>query len=179
MRLDWDMIREEYIHGSGSQRMLAQKYGVNVRTLSRRAVKEDWYGQKREWMMAMHTVHLGCPEEAFWLEGVRDAANTLTDTVNRALQNPEQVYQGKDGKSQDKHENRADVSEVQKWAAIIRELSAIMRSLYDLPGFTDREQIRLQERKLELEEKKMRPETGSDTDGRVFLPQDAFSGEDA
>lgn len=45
--IDWNAIRAEYIASSISQRALAAKYGVNLRTLQDRSVREGWV-QARE-----------------------------------------------------------------------------------------------------------------------------------
>ena len=40
--MDWNRIRRDYIAGKGSYRDLASKYGVPLKTLSRRARDEGW-----------------------------------------------------------------------------------------------------------------------------------------
>lgn len=45
--IDWNAIRAEYIASNISQRALAAKYGVNLRTLQDRSVREGWV-QARE-----------------------------------------------------------------------------------------------------------------------------------
>ena len=47
--MDWNAIREEYITDeSSSYRKLAQKYGVGLNKLSKRAKDEDWIGQREQ-----------------------------------------------------------------------------------------------------------------------------------
>lgn len=41
-RLDWAVIRAEYVAGGISQRKLAEKYGITYNTLRRRAESGDW-----------------------------------------------------------------------------------------------------------------------------------------
>lgn len=43
---DWNTIKAEYIAGGISQRKLAEKYGVPVGTLLKRASVEDWNKQR-------------------------------------------------------------------------------------------------------------------------------------
>ncbi len=42
MAVDWLKIRNDYINGGGSYRVLAEKYGVNKDTIAARAKKEQW-----------------------------------------------------------------------------------------------------------------------------------------
>ena len=41
-RIDWNVVRAEYIGGGISQRKIAEKYGIPVDTLMKRANKERW-----------------------------------------------------------------------------------------------------------------------------------------
>ena len=47
-RIDWNAIRAEYIGGDISQRDLAQKHGVKVDQLLRRANKEHWFKDREQ-----------------------------------------------------------------------------------------------------------------------------------
>jgi 3-oxoacyl-(acyl-carrier-protein) synthase len=48
VRIDWNAIRAEYIGGDISQRDLAEKYGIQVDKLLRRANKEKWFKDREE-----------------------------------------------------------------------------------------------------------------------------------
>lgn len=43
---DWAAIKNEYLHTKISYKALAEKYGVSVSALSKRAAAEDWRGHK-------------------------------------------------------------------------------------------------------------------------------------
>lgn len=45
---DWNTIKAEYIAGGISQRKLAEKYGVSVNTLMRKANVENWNGLREK-----------------------------------------------------------------------------------------------------------------------------------
>lgn len=47
-RADWNKIRAEYIKGGISQRKLAEKHGVSINTLIKRASREKWNSQRKE-----------------------------------------------------------------------------------------------------------------------------------
>lgn len=117
--------------------------------------------------------------EDAWLQGVRSAACALTETVNRVLDNPEQLYlspmkSGKDGEQSFCVSPKADVSELQRLTGVVKDLSGIMRSLYDVPTFSERESAEAQDRKLRLEEAKNAGERSAGQNHLVFLPEEAF-----
>ena len=46
--MSWRKIKGEYIAGGISQRALAEKYGVSLPTLARRAKKEKWTAKRKD-----------------------------------------------------------------------------------------------------------------------------------
>lgn len=46
--MSWRKIKAEYIAGGISQRALAEKHGISVRTIERRAQKEKWTKKRRD-----------------------------------------------------------------------------------------------------------------------------------
>ena len=48
MAINWDELRDEYIHTSIGLRPLAAKYGATARVVSYRAKQEGWYKEKLE-----------------------------------------------------------------------------------------------------------------------------------
>lgn len=48
MAADWRKIRAEYIKGGITHRKLAEKYGVDPSTVSRRASKENWAEERKQ-----------------------------------------------------------------------------------------------------------------------------------
>jgi hypothetical protein len=46
--VSWRKIKAEYIAGGISQRALAEKHGISVRTIERRAQKEKWTKKRRD-----------------------------------------------------------------------------------------------------------------------------------
>ena len=89
--VDWGAIRTEYITGTVSLRWLAGKYGVCPGTVSRRAKREDWAGQRRSFVS-------GTQQRILEAEGSRqteraarlqETADTLLTRVSALLESPE------------------------------------------------------------------------------------------
>ena len=47
-RVNWKKIKAEYLAGDISYRKLADKYGVSIDTLERRAKREEWVNERKE-----------------------------------------------------------------------------------------------------------------------------------
>ena len=48
MSVDWKKIGEEYIGSNITQKELAIKYGVSIRSIAKHSKKGDWFTKKRE-----------------------------------------------------------------------------------------------------------------------------------
>lgn len=48
----WHKVRTAYIHGEGSQRELAEKYGISFESLSDKARKEGWLARRQAFDLA-------------------------------------------------------------------------------------------------------------------------------
>ena len=55
MAVDWLAIRNDYINGGGSYRKLAEKYGVTLATIRRRAETENWIKLREEHQHKINT----------------------------------------------------------------------------------------------------------------------------
>lgn len=63
MAVDWLKIRNDYINGGGSYRVLAEKYGVNKDTIAARAKKEQWVEKRDKRIRNIHTKTIQKAEE--------------------------------------------------------------------------------------------------------------------
>lgn len=71
---DWNAIKTEYITTDTSYRKLAQKHGVNVTNIAKRAKAEDWVGQRKQYATETQTKTV----EAIAAQKVDRAARILT-----------------------------------------------------------------------------------------------------
>ena len=54
MAVDWLKIKNEYVNGLGSYRVLAEKHGVSVDTIKKRAAAEKWKAARTEYIPKLH-----------------------------------------------------------------------------------------------------------------------------
>ncbi len=54
MAVDWLTIRSDYINGGGSYRKLAEKYGVSIDAIKRKAAAEKWKDERTEHTQVVH-----------------------------------------------------------------------------------------------------------------------------
>lgn len=79
---NWKKISTEYITGDISQRDLAKKHGVPLRTLQDRCKAENWVARKKEHRGA--TVSMAC--ELIAQEQARDTAALITQSAEKLLE---------------------------------------------------------------------------------------------
>ena len=56
---DWNAIKTEYITTDTSYRKLAQKYGVNVTNIAKKASAEEWVEQRKQYVNDTQTKTIG------------------------------------------------------------------------------------------------------------------------
>ena len=56
---DWNAIKTEYITTDTSYRKLAQKYGVNVTNIAKKASAEEWVEQRKQYVNYTQTKTIG------------------------------------------------------------------------------------------------------------------------
>ena len=72
--MDWQQIKTEYITTDTSYRKLAQKHGVNVTNIAKKAKAEGWVEQRKQYATEMQTKTL----DAIGKQQVDRAAKILT-----------------------------------------------------------------------------------------------------
>ncbi len=87
---DWLKIRNEYVSGSISYRKLAEKYGVSVNTLTRKAVDGKWKEDREKQYsritakVQQKTAEVVSTKEANRIGRILSAADTLLEKLEEA-----------------------------------------------------------------------------------------------
>ena len=137
--LEWQKIRTEYVSKGTSYRDLCAKYGVNLRTMARRAKKENWQQLREE---CVNSVNRQCQQRA-----VKNAVQNMTRDVDRFFAATEKLMR--------KAEQLLDLEE----PLSPRDLKALSGTLQDVKIMlnirddTDREEqkLRIEKMRAELE----------------------------
>lgn len=155
------MIRAEYVDGDLSCRELAEKHGVSVSALRKRATAEHWVAERRQHreivvkLTAKNLADTRARANADKLRQVMAAADMLGDQIERVLrEDPQQLFRHlsvADGAMVESVQKKLDTRGVRELASALRDLTQVMRNLYDLPTMQEQTAMELARERVELE----------------------------
>lgn len=169
MKVDWNQVRVEYVSGKQTYKDLAEKYGVSKVAVGRKAKAEKWVAQREAYRRNVATKALGKKQEreSEKLARLMDAADNLTDAVQRITADRQQFFRGVQLAAPEKNEEgsleamaleyvtrKADMKALASAAKALNELTRAVRNLYDLPTGEEQRNRKLAERKMRLAERR-------------------------
>lgn len=168
MSADWRAIKTEYVTGAESYRAVAARHGLSVSTLSKVAKKENWQKQRRQYgdKVATQTEKAMCARasarEVKKLCGLQQAADRLTERINALFSDAEQfnrhIVTRSDGGGGSFAEERvflkADTKAIRDLTASLKDLTAVVRNLYNLPTAQERTAMDIALERLRLDQAK-------------------------
>lgn len=92
MAVDWLSIKNDYINGLGSYRKLAERYGVSVDAVKKRAAAEQWKKERTNYAPKLHqkvqerTAEIIAEKEANRVSRLLSLSDQLADRVEQAIQ---------------------------------------------------------------------------------------------
>ena len=143
--ISWANLETEYITGDIAAEELAKKYGISYYTLRKHAQKDNWFKKKKEYRNK--TIQKACnkamEKKAGKLANMIVAADGLSSLIARTVKKVNAL---------DAEEDRTpvDAKMISDLTKATRDLTSIIRELYDLP--TENERIA---RKIALERLKL------------------------
>lgn len=90
MAVNWLAIRNDYINGLGSYRELAEKYGVSVDSIKKKAAAEKWKDARTEYAPMLHqkvqeeTAELIAKQEAGRVSKILSIADNIIEKIEQA-----------------------------------------------------------------------------------------------
>lgn len=160
---DWKQIKTEYITTDISYRKLAAKYNVPMSTLTRIAIKEKWVEGRERYKnkVVAKTVEKMATKEANKLAKIRTAADNMADVVAEIFDDPEQfrrhlvqVGVGKNFETVERVYNKVDTKAIKDITATLKDLSAVLRNIYDLPTVQEQAAMDNAASRLQLDREK-------------------------
>ena len=161
MATPWSKIRAEWLKGGITQKQLAEKYGLSVKTISNRAYKEGWKNQKgkirekveeqtRERVTRARVNHLErlIAANDLLLEGLEKMAALIQAQ-------PEALLFDKTG----------SIRNAESFAKALQTAAATQRDLYRLPNIDQKFAAKKWREQLKLEKDKL---SGPDTSLEVW-----------
>lgn len=91
MAVDWLKIKNDYINGGGSYRELAERHGVSIDTIKKRAAVEKWKDARTEYAQNVHqkvqeeTASILVSQEVKRVERLLTITNQFVDRIEQAV----------------------------------------------------------------------------------------------
>lgn len=173
---DWKQIKTEYITTDISYRKLAAKYNVPMSTLTRIAIKEKWVEGRERYKnkVVAKTVEKMAVKEANKLAKIRTMTDSMVEVVEGIFNDPEQfqrhIIQTRCGEIWDAEERvlkKADTKAIKDITAAIKDLSTVIRNVYDLP--TVQEQTAMDHAAARLQLDREKAAMGQTDDGETGI----------
>ena len=159
-KYNWQKIMALYITGNMTYRELAKQEQVNQKVLERRAKEEGWVNARKEYrrQTAQKAVARSQKADVKKLAALMSAADKLCGILELAVEDPKAFYryvvQVGDWKTDCVEFPRPDMKAMKDAATTLRELTASVRDLYDLPSQEARHAQQIAAGRLANEERK-------------------------
>ena len=150
MQPDWEEMKTEYYSASHiTLKMLAEKYDITFAALKRRAIEQGWYREKKEHLKKTHTAQSENPVLA-QKQKINDIADKLLENIRESSEvtdKPTSIY---------------------NLTSALKNLTAIIRDVNEMPNWKDRQSVELSLLKLDAARQKQGAE---EEGGVVILPE--------
>ena len=145
--IDWNAIKLEYITTNTSYRRLADTYGVSYKKIGKKGKQEDWVGEKKRWKdKAMaKAMEKATKAEIDRLSGLRTAADNLSALMEQVTSRTDVFYSA----------GELNARAMQQTVAALKDLTATIRNLYDMPTRGEKETQELARERLALERERL------------------------
>lgn len=173
MAPSWEAIKTEYITGTISYRKLAAKWGVSFRTLAERAKREQWNALRSQHQTdivtrtAQMVIDVTSATHAGRLFELQQAADKMAKAILSIFNDEAQFNRYIVGK-EEKVFQKIDTRAIKDLAWALKDLSCVMRNVYDLPTAQERQAMDIATERLKLEQKKADAVTVEDSETGVI-----------
>lgn len=184
-KLDWKAIKTEYITTAISQRDLADKYGIALRTLQQTANKESWFAERKKYKerVVKKSIQKIATKESNLLARELSVADKITGVLEKALKDANQFNRhiiqtrekiGKNEKwgVEEKIFDKVDMQSLKQAADTLQAVEKMKRSMLNILTESERTQLEIARERLELEKRKVEVADKTDNEVHVVLEGD-------
>lgn len=165
-KVNWDLIKTEYVTGEDSQKKLAEKYGVSMTEF--RGYAKTWYKERLKYRekATKKAINKACDREANRLAKIIETSRKLTDHIARAVEDPEQFNRWlcetttPDGSrnTEEKIFRKVDIKSVNEAMKALQAAEKLERSINNILTLQEEQQLQIAREKWEAEKKQMATE---------------------
>lgn len=169
MLIDWEAIKTEYVTGSASLRSFAERYGITRQAVENRSRKEGWVAMRKAFRQ--ESVETAIAEhvavEAERLSKIIASAQKMADVLEGVFEDKKQFHRhivtdtfigedgGKDILTVEKEFDKVDSRAIKDLTGALKDMTLVLRNLYNLPTQAEAESQRIAAERLKLEQRKV------------------------
>ena len=150
----WNDIKMAYITGTESTYVLADRFDVPRGTLSKRSAKEGWPKERKKYQKSV-------VEKA-----TKKAANKLSSKLTKLQIAADNLANEMEKRTSDM--KKCTSKDVLDYTKSVRELTAAIRNLYEIPTAAEKEAQRIAAERLKLEKERLKANDGDNSVTVVF-----------
>lgn len=184
VKADWPKIRAEYIEDSNATyNALCEKYNIKRTTLYKRARDEKWVEHRKRYQQKVmrKSVEKMSSKKATVvareLLKLQSAADKMATVLDDVMKNADQFYmhmntRGEGGGvfyTECTKEEKADTKAIKDLASALKDMTFVLRNIYDIPTIQEREAMKIAAARLEIEKAKTDAGPEEDTGTGVVL----------
>ena len=176
--VDWEAVRLAYISGVKSYRRVANEMGVSYSKIRAHGKDADWPAQRVAYQReaAERAIASGIAQEADRLGKVINAANAMADVIEGVFEDEQQFHrhlvpfrQDKDEETVERIFDKVDSRAIKDLTGALKDMTLVLRNLYNLPTQAEAESQRIAAERLKLEQRRVDAESGTDKSIKVVL----------
>ena len=159
--MEWEQLKCEYWQNDSlTLHSLAQKYGLNENALKKRSAKEGWAKEKKRRRSALKQALAEQGEQL--AQTAQDTSLLQKEKINRIAQNLlSSIEQGTQLFEKPAH--------IATLTGALKELTAILRDVNEMPNQVQRTKYELAKKKLEIEQNKTQKNSRKGEEGGVVM----------
>ena len=182
----WAEMETAYITSQNnkvSYKYLSNQYAIPITAVKRYANRNHWVEKRKKYREALieKTSAYEREKDVNKLSKLMISADMLSEAIEKVFQDSKQFYRhvirGAGGVQEEVILQKVDSRAIRDMTSCLRDLSTVVRNLYDLPTLKEQQAQALATERLLLEKKKL--ECGGDQDGEtgVILIPDTVKAE--
>lgn len=150
-KTDWKKIQKEYVTTKISQREIARKYKVSSAQIANHSKKENWVEKRKQYQSRVYAKSVKKQEEKDidHLMKVKSSADKMGKVIEKVME-----------KSEKMSINIGYAQEIKDLSTALKNLTTVIRDLYDIPNMKEQTAMDIARKKIELD--KSRTATGED-----------------
>lgn len=178
--INWAEIESEYITSGDpavSYRTLAVKYNIPQSTVNRYGTKNNWANKRTEYKHSVinSTLSRARAREASKLAKVMLSVDMLSETIEKVFQDSKQFYRhvmrDPEGGQTETILEKADTRAIRDITASLRDLSCVIRNVYNIPTLQEQQAHEIAVQRLEMERAKTALNTSDEDSGVIIIAQ--------